>query len=682
MFFFVTHFFSYFFLVPQQRNGYDCGLFVCRYAYAMYQMRNETITYHDIYKEKSSLLSKITNSQLFQFNQKLINEFRIQLGQLIDNLSSVYQVPPIEGALEILTIELEDEDSVDKSKPSEIVDNNKTHSAKVKSATNSTKDDINAELLSASAADPITDGNEAELLSASAADPITDGNDAELLSASAAEHNRDNIDAAADPITDGNDGELFSASAAEHNMDNIDAELLSGSAAEPNKNDMDAELISTFAATPNIELNDAELLSSAAAEPNRDDINAELLSAFAPTSNIELSDAELLSAKHTYSDGIDAALLSAAEPNINGKDAEVEQVVAEKNPAQCQKRKIGADIDESNLDEGNCAPPLKRGKLDTDNLIKEDNLNCHIDGDAVKVSEVGSERADKVQNVTANTGRRCVKTKAAIAPRPTPTKGKRVGKANARTPTKSTPTKGKRVTKAKAKAASSTKSTPTKGISVTKAKAKAATSTKSTPMKGNSVTKAKTKAATPMNTMPTKGISVTRAKVSSTPAYPFVGKAVAFSRNSEFAKQLINELGKKWVEEAVCYHLDAKVEHLVGTVMRKSRGVGKNQRNQINYDVVWEFSSLGETNVPYSYLLDGNKTAEKLLRSRSKMKSRITVGGEKSDASHKASVRKKEPFESDNRILKLRDNLCKISDDAAEMKVSVLLFSRYQIHCT
>ena len=112
--------------------------------------------------------------------------------------------------------------------------------------------------------------------------------------------------------------------------------------------------------------------------------------------------------------------------------------------------------------------------------------------------------------------------------------------------------------------------------------------------------------------------------------------------------------------------------------MRKSRGIGKNHHNQINYDVAWEFSSFGESNIPYSHLLDGNKEADKLLRSRSKMKSSTSVSGDKAKgASRKDHDRKKE---SDNRVLKLRDTLCKISDDEAEMKVNVLLLFRYQIY--
>jgi hypothetical protein len=34
---------------------------------------------------------------------------------------------------------------------------------------------------------------------------------------------------------------------------------------------------------------------------------------------------------------------------------------------------------------------------------------------------------------------------------------------------------------------------------------------------------------------------------------------------------------------------------------------------------VWEFSALAETNVPYSYLLEGNKEADGLMMRRKKI---------------------------------------------------------------
>jgi len=57
-------------LVPQQKNGYDCGLFVCRYAY----------------------------NEHFRFNQEVINQFRIQLKQLLQNLSDVYRYGTLKKA--------------------------------------------------------------------------------------------------------------------------------------------------------------------------------------------------------------------------------------------------------------------------------------------------------------------------------------------------------------------------------------------------------------------------------------------------------------------------------------------------------------------------------------------------------------------------------------------------------
>jgi hypothetical protein len=88
-------------LVPTQHNGYDCGSFTCCFAYALYQLRNQCFTYHVIYKERSPLLSKVTNAELFNFDQLLVNDLWNQLGQLIDNLSAVYRLPTIEGPFDI-----------------------------------------------------------------------------------------------------------------------------------------------------------------------------------------------------------------------------------------------------------------------------------------------------------------------------------------------------------------------------------------------------------------------------------------------------------------------------------------------------------------------------------------------------------------------------------------------------
>jgi len=86
---------------------------------------------------------------------------------------------------------------------------------------------------------------------------------------------------------------------------------------------------------------------------------------------------------------------------------------------------------------------------------------------------------------------------------------------------------------------------------------------------------------------------------------PFIGKAVAFGMQSNFGLKLSCDLKDTFCPEAICYHLDKKHGHIVA---RKA--------NPINYDVVWEFTTLGESQVSYAYLLDGNKEAERLMRRR------------------------------------------------------------------
>jgi hypothetical protein len=66
--------------VPQQKNGFDCGLYVCRYAYGIFKLREQV----------TSITNLIMTSEHFRFNQQVINQFRTQLGKLLDRLSNVY----------------------------------------------------------------------------------------------------------------------------------------------------------------------------------------------------------------------------------------------------------------------------------------------------------------------------------------------------------------------------------------------------------------------------------------------------------------------------------------------------------------------------------------------------------------------------------------------------------------
>jgi hypothetical protein len=64
---FITNVVSFLcFKVPTQLNGYDYGLFVCRYAAGLHKIRHELFTYTDIYSTSSPLLEKVTLNYNFQ----------------------------------------------------------------------------------------------------------------------------------------------------------------------------------------------------------------------------------------------------------------------------------------------------------------------------------------------------------------------------------------------------------------------------------------------------------------------------------------------------------------------------------------------------------------------------------------------------------------------------------------
>jgi hypothetical protein len=68
--------------------------------------------------------------------------------------------------------------------------------------------------------------------------------------------------------------------------------------------------------------------------------------------------------------------------------------------------------------------------------------------------------------------------------------------------------------------------------------------------------------------------------------------------------------------------------------MRKSRGLGCRSKDGLyKYDVVWEFSALGETSVSISFLMDGHVTANELLKARLNMKQSDQTLGPKTNRS-------------------------------------------------
>lgn len=87
--------------VPLQNNTWDCGVFVCRYAYAIYELRQKEFTYGDagmytvggVATGSGSRAFKdlISDGAEFDFNMEDIARFREEFKTLIERLSALYQ---------------------------------------------------------------------------------------------------------------------------------------------------------------------------------------------------------------------------------------------------------------------------------------------------------------------------------------------------------------------------------------------------------------------------------------------------------------------------------------------------------------------------------------------------------------------------------------------------------------
>ena len=74
--------------IPYQDNGCDCGVFVCRYAYNLFQMRNKYIfSQYDLFTRCKKLFKEC---RLFEFGMEDIARIREEMKSLINNLSTSY----------------------------------------------------------------------------------------------------------------------------------------------------------------------------------------------------------------------------------------------------------------------------------------------------------------------------------------------------------------------------------------------------------------------------------------------------------------------------------------------------------------------------------------------------------------------------------------------------------------
>jgi len=88
--------------VPRQLNAYDCGVFVCRYAYGFLRIRSRPFSYRDagiaewtkqmhMHKNHKSLFKKsITRNDAFDFGMEDIDRIREEMKELIKRLSCIY----------------------------------------------------------------------------------------------------------------------------------------------------------------------------------------------------------------------------------------------------------------------------------------------------------------------------------------------------------------------------------------------------------------------------------------------------------------------------------------------------------------------------------------------------------------------------------------------------------------
>jgi hypothetical protein len=113
---------------------------------------------------------------------------------------------------------------------------------------------------------------------------------------------------------------------------------------------------------------------------------------------------------------------------------------------------------------------------------------------------------------------------------------------------------------------------------------------------------------------------------------------------------LIKQFGEKFDERGVCYDLDNTSGHIVGTVVRINRVPKAKKQVTTNYNVVWEYTAFGESDLALTVLLDGQKEGDKLIAKRALIRSKKTAWQDKSVAA---------------RLTFIKENLSKVSDDEA-----------------
>lgn len=112
-------------IVPRQDNSHDCGVFVCRYAYAIYELRSREFTFEDAgmhcgeddlavgSSRRNAFKELISDGVEFDFNMDDIARFREEFKTLVENLSRLY----VKSKSTEPAVQAEDEDIADQTFP-------------------------------------------------------------------------------------------------------------------------------------------------------------------------------------------------------------------------------------------------------------------------------------------------------------------------------------------------------------------------------------------------------------------------------------------------------------------------------------------------------------------------------------------------------------------------------------
>lgn len=84
---------------------FDCGVYVCKYAYAMYQLREQAFTYADADRSRAPFYDFITNGDGFKFDMNDIKRLRKEIHILARRLSDIYRRrnPTTDDAVSLVT---------------------------------------------------------------------------------------------------------------------------------------------------------------------------------------------------------------------------------------------------------------------------------------------------------------------------------------------------------------------------------------------------------------------------------------------------------------------------------------------------------------------------------------------------------------------------------------------------